>query len=92
MFYAFVSYADIHIPLLNFRNCVECKAFGTGPFEKNCTVSCTHLDVTVEEKLAKKDCQVKDSLGCQMTFSMTEKDGFDKYIVKVLKDRGKANQ
>ncbi|XP_060786249.1 integrin beta-2 [Neoarius graeffei] len=74
-------------PCQQSGNCVECKAFESGPFEKNCTKSCTHLDVTVVEKLTKKDCQVKDSLGCRMSFSMTVKEGFDNYAVKVLKDR-----
>lgn len=90
MFHALISNTAIHIPFLNIRSCVECNAFGTGPYEKNCTSSCEHLKVTVEEKLAKRECQVKDSLGCRMIFSMTEQDGFDKYFVKVLKDRGKS--
>ncbi|GAA6102303.1 integrin beta-2 [Tachysurus ichikawai] len=75
------------LPCQKSGSCVECNAFGTGPYEKNCTSSCEHLKVTVEEKLAKRECQVKDSLGCRMIFSMTEQDGFDKYFVKVLKDR-----
>lgn len=92
MFHAFISNTVINILLLTIRRCVECKAFGTGPFEKNCSVSCKHLEVTVEEKLARKECVVKDSLGCRMVFSMNEQDGFDKYFVKVLKDKGKSNQ
>ncbi|MCI4378656.1 hypothetical protein PGIGA_G00218320 [Pangasianodon gigas] len=68
-------------------SCVECKAFGTGPFEKNCTASCTHLEVIVVENLGRKDCRVKDREGCWMSFSMTVQDGFDKYTVNVLKDR-----
>ncbi|TSK92916.1 Villin-1 [Bagarius yarrelli] len=75
------------LPCQKSGSCVECKAFGSGPFEKNCSVSCTHLEVTVEEKLAKKECQVRDKEGCRMIFSMTEQDGFDRYFVKVLKDR-----
>ncbi|KAK3543273.1 hypothetical protein QTP70_014066 [Hemibagrus guttatus] len=75
------------LPCKESGHCVECKAFGTGPYEKNCSVSCGHLEITVEEKLAVKECSEKDSLGCRMVFSMTEQDGFDKYYVKVLKDR-----
>lgn len=75
------------LPCQKSGSCVECKAFGTGPFEKNCSLSCTHLEVTVEEKLAKRECQVRDKEGCRMIFSMTEQDGFDRYLVKVLKDR-----
>lgn len=75
------------LPCQESGSCVECKAFGTGPFEKTCNASCYHLDVEVVEKLAKRECQVKDNEGCRMIFSMTEQDGFDKYIVKVLKDR-----
>ncbi|MCJ8732784.1 hypothetical protein PDJAM_G00215060 [Pangasius djambal] len=75
------------LPCQESGSCVECKAFGTGPFEKNCVESCTHLDVTVDKNLARKDCQVKDREGCRMIFSMTAQDGFDKYTVNVLENR-----
>ncbi|KAF4087153.1 hypothetical protein AMELA_G00092400 [Ameiurus melas] len=75
------------LPCQESGSCVECKAFGTGPFEKNCSMSCSHLDIEEVEKLPKRECQVKDKEGCRMIFSMTEQDGFDKYFVKVLKDR-----
>lgn len=71
------------------RSCVECLAFGTGPFEKNCLENCKHLQHVMVEKLIKHDCRVKDKEGCWMLFTMTEQLGFDKYIVNVLKDRGK---
>ncbi len=71
------------------RSCVECLAFGTGPFEKNCTASCKHLKLETVEKLLKSDCRVKDKEGCWMSFTMTEQFGFDKYFVSVLKDRGR---
>lgn len=83
---------DIHILILNIRNCVECMSFGTGPFKKNCTAACTHLEITTVEKLARSECLVKDSEGCRMIFSMTQQDGFGKYFVKVLRDRGIKNQ
>ncbi|KAI5107344.1 integrin beta-2 [Silurus meridionalis] len=75
------------LPCEKSGSCVECKAFNTGPLDKSCDESCSHLKVTVDEKLAKRDCQVKDEEGCRMIFSMTPQDGFDRYYVNVLKDR-----
>lgn len=72
----------------SIRSCVECLAFGSGPFEKNCSKACGHLKVNVVEKMLKGDCRVKDKEGCWMTFTMTEQAGFDKYFVNVLQNRG----
>ncbi|XP_051566065.1 integrin beta-2-like [Myxocyprinus asiaticus] len=74
-------------PCQQSGSCVECLAFGTGPFEKNCSLSCGHLKHNTVEKLIKSDCRVKDKEGCWMSFTMTELDGFDNYLVNVLKDR-----
>ncbi|XP_077071783.1 integrin beta-2 [Siphateles boraxobius] len=74
-------------PCQQSGSCVECWAFGTGPFEKNCSLACGHLQVTTVEKLVKSDCRVKDKEGCWMTFTMKEQLGFDKYYINVLKDR-----
>ncbi|XP_026127046.1 integrin beta-2-like [Carassius auratus] len=68
-------------------SCVECLAFGTGPFEKNCSKACSHLQHTMVERLLNSHCRVKDKEGCWMIFAMTEQRGFDKYFVRVLKDR-----
>ncbi|KAA0715491.1 Integrin beta-2 [Triplophysa tibetana] len=68
-------------------SCVECLAFESGPFQKNCSKACDHLKHRISEKLAKSDCRVKDAEGCWMTFTMTEQDGLDKYWVNVLKSR-----
>ncbi|KAI4878702.1 hypothetical protein NFI96_013478 [Prochilodus magdalenae] len=75
------------LPCQKSGNCIECLAFGSGPFKKNCSESCTHLTHTVHEKLPKSDCRVKDHEGCWMSFTMTEQDGFDKYIVNILDSR-----
>ncbi|XP_052004080.1 integrin beta-2 [Xyrauchen texanus] len=74
-------------PCQQSGSCVECLAFESGPFEKNCSKSCGHLKLKKVEKLVKSDCRVKDKEGCWMTFVMTELDGFDNYSVDVLKDR-----
>ncbi|XP_067300549.1 integrin beta-2 [Pseudorasbora parva] len=74
-------------PCQQSGSCVECLAFGTGPFEKNCSLSCAHLNVVPVDKLVKSDCRVKDKEGCWMTFTMTEQLGFDQYSINVLKDR-----
>ncbi|XP_056611668.1 integrin beta-2-like isoform X1 [Triplophysa dalaica] len=74
-------------PCQQSASCVECLAFESGPFKKNCSEACNHLKLSISEKLAKSDCRVKDAEGCWMTFTMTEQDGFDKYLVNVLKSR-----
>lgn len=78
----------IKIFLTYCRSCVECMAFETGPFEKNCSKACAHLKHVMAEKLLKSDCRIKDSAGCWMSFTMKEQLGFDKYDMNVLKDRG----
>ncbi|XP_035379481.1 integrin beta-2 isoform X2 [Electrophorus electricus] len=75
------------LPCQKSGSCIECLAFGTGSFAKNCSKSCSHLQHEMNEKLINNDCRVKDHEGCWMFFSMTEKDGFDKYSVKILKER-----
>ncbi|XP_036425194.1 integrin beta-2 [Colossoma macropomum] len=75
------------VPCQKSGSCIECLGFGSGPFQKNCTESCSHLKAETEEKLLKSDCRVKDHEGCWMSFTMTEQDGFDKYNVKILKTR-----
>ncbi|KAK9969063.1 hypothetical protein ABG768_027273 [Culter alburnus] len=74
-------------PCQQSGSCVECLAFGTGHFEKNCSLACAHLEVAAVEKLLKSDCRVRDKEGCWMTFTMTERLGFDTYSINVLKDR-----
>ncbi|XP_076858565.1 integrin beta-2 [Brachyhypopomus gauderio] len=75
------------LPCQDVGKCIECLAFGTGPLEKNCSQSCTHLQQKQVEKLISSDCRVKDHEGCWIFFSMKELDGFDKYYVEILKDR-----
>ncbi|TRY99864.1 hypothetical protein DNTS_016960, partial [Danionella cerebrum] len=73
-------------PCQESGSCVECLAFGSGPFEKNCSLACKHLQHEMVEKLAKIDCRIKDQKGCWMSFKMTELLGFDTYFVSILKD------
>lgn len=79
--------SDCQRPCQQSGSCVECLAFSTGPFEKNCSLACSHLRYVMVEKLLKSDCRVKDSAGCWMSFTMKEQLGFDKYDMNVLKDR-----
>lgn len=74
-------------PCQQSGSCVECFAFQSGPFEKNCSSACKHLTIKTVDKLVKSDCRVKDKEGCWMAFTMTEELGFDLYSVSVLKDR-----
>ncbi|KAM9487418.1 integrin beta-2 [Clarias gariepinus] len=74
------------LPCQESGNCIECKVFSKG--QKNtCTENCNHLKISPVKNLFGKNCQVKDSEGCWMSFSMTRLDGFDKYTVKVLENR-----
>ncbi|XP_043105025.1 integrin beta-2 [Puntigrus tetrazona] len=74
-------------PCKESRSCVECLAFGTGLFEKNCSIACGHLKHTMADKLFSNDCRERDKEGCLMYYVMSEQLGFDKYFVSVLKDR-----
>uniref|UniRef100_A0A8C2DD52 Integrin beta n=1 Tax=Cyprinus carpio TaxID=7962 RepID=A0A8C2DD52_CYPCA len=42
-------------PCQESGSCVECLAFGTGPFEKSCVENCKHLRHVMVEKLIKHD-------------------------------------
>ncbi|XP_030310123.1 integrin beta-2 isoform X2 [Calypte anna] len=64
-------------PCSKYVSCVECKAFQSGPFEKNCSQACPNIQVaeglTKEKK--SKHCREKDSQNCWITFRMIQEDG-----------------
>ncbi|EMP26993.1 Integrin beta-2, partial [Chelonia mydas] len=63
-------------------SCVECKAFESGPFQKNCTAACLNI---FEADLSKGDrqCREKDSENCWISYLMRQEDGEDKYSFEV---------
>uniref|UniRef100_A0A8B9JUN3 Integrin beta n=1 Tax=Astyanax mexicanus TaxID=7994 RepID=A0A8B9JUN3_ASTMX len=75
------------LPCQQSGSCIECLGFKSGPFQKNCQLSCGHLVPNIVDKLLKSDCRVKDQEGCWMSFTMKERDGFNNYTVNILKDR-----
>ncbi|XP_066542496.1 integrin beta-2 [Hoplias malabaricus] len=76
------------LPCPKSGNCIECLGFKKGPFEKNCSVSCSHLNATLKVQRGEKgNCRVKDQEGCWMSFTMNEQDGFDKYFVDIFDKR-----
>lgn len=77
---------------LVFRNCIECLGFGSGPFEKNCSVACSKIiyHVMVDEfTISSKQCQQKDSQGCWIKFKLDQLVGEDNFKAEIVKERGK---
>ncbi|KFU84324.1 Integrin beta-2, partial [Chaetura pelagica] len=56
-------------------SCVECKAFQSGPFEKNCSEACPDIWVTEGLTEEGKPCREKDSNNCWISFRMVQGDG-----------------
>lgn len=74
-------------PCSNYTSCAECLKFGTGPFEKNCSVQCANVMLqTLPWK--KTPCKERDSEGCWITYTLLlQKDGRDAYNIDVKDDR-----
>ncbi|NWX16072.1 ITB2 protein, partial [Aegotheles bennettii] len=69
-------------PCGQYVSCVECKAFQSGPFEKNCSEACPNIREVKELTGDSKQCKEKDSHNCWMSFHMVQEDG-DMYAIKV---------
>ncbi|XP_069790315.1 integrin beta-2 isoform X2 [Narcine bancroftii] len=66
--------------------CIECLGFQSGPFEKNCSASCTNIKHKVVDELKEQNiCKEKDSKSCWMNFVMEELEGVANYHVTILK-------
>ncbi|XP_053420224.1 integrin beta-2 isoform X2 [Nycticebus coucang] len=70
----------------NHTFCAECLQFNTGPFKKNCSAACSGLHLR-EEPLSWRTCKERDSEGCWMTYTMSQRDGWDQYDIHVEKTR-----
>uniref|UniRef100_A0A803SXC9 Integrin beta n=1 Tax=Anolis carolinensis TaxID=28377 RepID=A0A803SXC9_ANOCA len=70
-------------PCPKYISCVECKAFGGGPFQKNCTQQCQNIIVKDVVAPKSKQCKEKDSQNCWISYTMSQMDGRDRYAVTV---------
>ncbi|NWI14815.1 ITB2 protein, partial [Crypturellus soui] len=64
-------------------SCVECKAFSSGPFEKNCSTACKNINTSEKPLSESRQCREKDSQNCWITFRMFQEDGDEIYTVNV---------
>ncbi|XP_075190653.1 integrin beta-7 [Anomaloglossus baeobatrachus] len=75
-------------PCQKYSTCVECKAYTSGPLKENCTLLCTHVNLTMvkasEWNLKDKDglCQEKGEGGSVITFHVTEDGDLVHIVVK----------
>ncbi|PKK22137.1 integrin, beta 2 (complement component 3 receptor 3 and 4 subunit) [Columba livia] len=70
-------------PCDRYVSCVECKAFESGPFAKNCTQACPNIRTAEESTEESKQCKEKDSNNCWISFRMVQDDGEEMYTVIV---------
>lgn len=71
-------------------SCIECMAFKSGDFEKNCTKACSSisdLKKVAQMPSQSKPCRQKDSDGCWITFKLTQLTGKDNYTAVVLEEK-----
>lgn len=74
--------------LILLRNCIECLGFNIGPFKGNCSKSCSTV-VPDDSPLSKgKQCELKDSEGCWIKFSLEQLAGVDTYKTVIQSERG----
>ncbi|KAL8173210.1 UNVERIFIED_CONTAM: Integrin beta-2, partial [Gekko kuhli] len=70
-------------PCAKYSSCVECRAFFSGPLEKNCSTACSNIKVTNTLPSGSKACREKDSQNCWISYEMFQEDGEEQYSVKV---------
>ncbi|NXP26944.1 ITB2 protein, partial [Scytalopus superciliaris] len=70
-------------PCGRYVSCAECKAFGSGPFEKNCSQACPNIHKSEKPLEGGRKCREKDSQNCWISFHMVQEDGVDIYTVYV---------
>nr|XP_054492074.1 integrin beta-2 [Agelaius phoeniceus] len=77
-------------PCGRYISCVECKFFGSGPFEKNCSQACPNIHLSTnstEVRTNDRKCREKDSQNCWMSFHMVQEDGDEIYTIVVDPER-----
>ncbi|XP_074857627.1 integrin beta-2 isoform X2 [Carettochelys insculpta] len=69
-------------PCSQYISCVECKAFGSGPFQKNCSAACSNITESSSPE-GSWSCREKDSENCWISYRMRQEDGEKKYSINV---------
>ncbi|XP_022609616.1 integrin beta-2-like isoform X2 [Seriola dumerili] len=67
-------------------NCIECLAFDSGPFKKNCSMACSksiYYQMVEQFSISSKECHLKDSEGCWITFKLEQLVGEDNFLAQV---------
>ncbi|NWH74344.1 ITB2 protein, partial [Piaya cayana] len=70
-------------PCSKHISCVECLAFKSGPFEKNCSQACLNIQKTALLTRESRQCRERDSQNCWISFHMVQEDGMDVYTITV---------
>lgn len=90
---------ELEIDLLwNFvfiwRNCIECLGFDSGLLKDNCSKACSNITHNKVDLLGAggKQCELKDSKGCWMKFSLEQLVGEDNYHAVIQNERGKMGK
>ena len=72
------------------RDCAECGAFGTGPLATNCSMACTHANVTLVLDSIRDDGWCKErTLDNQLFFFLVENEVGGKVTLKVRHQESK---
>lgn len=76
------------------RNCIECLGFDSGPNKDNCSTACSSITSDIVEQLGAggKQCELKDSKGCWIKFSLEQLVGVDYYHAVIQSERGKVEK
>lgn len=70
-------------PCSKYVSCVECRAFQSGPLEKNCSEACSNIQYVEGSQAGSRQCREKDSKNCWISFRMSQDDGEEMYTVTV---------
>ncbi|XP_015275238.1 PREDICTED: integrin beta-2 [Gekko japonicus] len=70
-------------PCAKYSSCVECRAFSSGPLEKNCSTACSNIKQENTLPPGSKACREKDSQNCWISYKMFQEDGEEQYLVEV---------
>ncbi|NXY46945.1 ITB2 protein, partial [Ceuthmochares aereus] len=70
-------------PCSKHISCVECLAFESGPFEKNCSQACLNIQKTEKLTGESRQCRERDSQSCWISFQMVQEDGMEVYTITV---------
>uniref|UniRef100_H3CML1 Integrin beta n=1 Tax=Tetraodon nigroviridis TaxID=99883 RepID=H3CML1_TETNG len=67
--------------------CIECLGFNSGPFKANCSDACGSVTKVDRFTGESKQCELKDSEGCWIKFSLEQIVGPDDYYARIQSER-----